>query len=60
LGLKWIVYFRDLNEVQILALATVSTAGIGFAIAEALAAKGARVIITLSPIKESIHQQSHS
>jgi len=43
-----------------LALVTGSTAGIGFAIAKALAAEGARVIITFSSIEESIHQQSHS
>ena len=43
-----------------LALVTGSTAGIGFAIAKAIAAEGVRVIITLSSIEESIHQQSHS
>jgi len=41
-----------------LALVTGSTADIGFA--KAIAAEGVRVIITLSSIEESIHQQSHS
>ena len=42
------------------ALVTGSIAGIGFAIAKALAAEGARVITILSSIKEPIHQRLHS
>jgi NAD(P)-dependent dehydrogenase (short-subunit alcohol dehydrogenase family) len=42
------------------ALVTGSTACISFAIAKALAAEDARVIIILSSIEESIHQQWHS
>ncbi len=43
-----------------LAPVTGSTAGIGFALAKILAAEDAGVIITLSSIKEPIHQRSHS